>query len=162
MENKKAFTLVHKQIVSKLETQCGVVNEHTALNMTHVFGKHKAIWDTGCAITTVHERIIEKLNLEIRGYMSVNTVIGTSETPYYYVDLLLPGGIALRSQKVLSGKMNACDVLIGMDIISLGDFAVTNLSGKTTFSFQLPSELVINFCDSGGNYVLTELSSDFS
>ena len=28
------------------------------------------------------------------------------------------------------------DVLIGMDIIGLGDFAVSNYRGKTTFTFR--------------------------
>ncbi len=32
------------------------------------------------------------------------------------------------------------DVLIGMDIISNGDFAVSNYDGKTYFSFRLPSQ----------------------
>ena len=32
------------------------------------------------------------------------------------------------------------DVLIGMDIISMGDFAVSNFDGKTQFSFRIPSQ----------------------
>ena len=37
------------------------------------------------------------------------------------------------------------DVVIGMDIITRGDFAVTNLDGKTTFSFRIPSLADIDF-----------------
>lgn len=37
------------------------------------------------------------------------------------------------------------DLLIGMDIISLGDFAITNVNGKTIFSFRLPSVSIIDF-----------------
>ena len=36
-------------------------------------------------------------------------------------------------------------LLIGMDIIGLGDFAVTNADGKTTFSFRVPSVEEIDF-----------------
>ena len=36
-------------------------------------------------------------------------------------------------------------LLIGMDIIGLGDFAVTNANGKTTFSFRVPSVREIDF-----------------
>ena len=32
------------------------------------------------------------------------------------------------------------DVLIGMDIISLGDFAISNYESKTQFSFRIPSQ----------------------
>lgn len=37
------------------------------------------------------------------------------------------------------------DLLIGMDIIGLGDFAVTNLNGVTQFTFRLPSVESIDF-----------------
>lgn len=36
-------------------------------------------------------------------------------------------------------------LLIGMDIIGLGDFAVTNANDKTTFSFRIPSVREIDF-----------------
>lgn len=37
------------------------------------------------------------------------------------------------------------DLLIGMDIIGLGDFAVTNLGGNTVFTFRVPSVEKIDF-----------------
>ena len=37
------------------------------------------------------------------------------------------------------------DVVIGMDVICNGDFAVTNKDGNTTFSFRIPSEETIDF-----------------
>ena len=36
-------------------------------------------------------------------------------------------------------------ILDGMDIISLGDFAITNQNGQTTFSFRIPSSQTIEF-----------------
>ena len=36
-------------------------------------------------------------------------------------------------------------LLIGMDIIDLGDFAVTNADGITAFSFRIPSVEEIDF-----------------
>ena len=39
------------------------------------------------------------------------------------------------------------DVLIGMDIISQGDFAVTNHGGITKFSFRMPSVTHIDFVE---------------
>ena len=41
--------------------------------------------------------------------------------------------------RVCGGYSEQWDVLIGMDIINLGDFAVSNHNGKTTFSFRMPS-----------------------
>jgi hypothetical protein len=37
------------------------------------------------------------------------------------------------------------DVIIGMDILGIGDFTVTHHGGKTTFSFCLPSRREIDF-----------------
>jgi hypothetical protein len=39
------------------------------------------------------------------------------------------------------------DVLIGMDIITLGDFAVTNPEDKTKLSYQMPSTHDIDFVE---------------
>jgi preprotein translocase subunit SecA len=38
-------------------------------------------------------------------------------------------------------------MLIGMDIIARGDFAVTNYDGKTVFSFRMPSVEQIDFVE---------------
>jgi hypothetical protein len=37
-------------------------------------------------------------------------------------------------------------MLIGMDVINYGDFAISNYNGKTTFSFRMPSLMKIDFC----------------
>ena len=43
------------------------------------------------------------------------------------------------------------DIIIGMDIISKGDFAVSNLNGKTSFSFRIPSFGTANFLNEYDN-----------
>jgi hypothetical protein len=47
--------------------------------------------------------------------------------------------------KATESELTGMDVLIGMDIISSGDFAVTASQGKTKFSFQYPSTHDIDF-----------------
>jgi len=46
---------------------------------------------------------------------------------------------------VNDGKLTDTDMLIGMDVISLCDFAITNPGKQTKFSFQVPSTLDIDF-----------------
>jgi hypothetical protein len=53
--------------------------------------------------------------------------------------------ICFYALKVTEGVLSGMDVLIGMDIISKGDFAVTTSLGETLFSFQIPSIYVIDF-----------------
>jgi hypothetical protein len=45
------------------------------------------------------------------------------------------------SQAILKGG----DLLIGMDVIGAGDFAVSNFNGKTTLTFRSPSVGTLDF-----------------
>lgn len=36
-------------------------------------------------------------------------------------------------------------MLIGMNVIVLGDFAISTFNGKTSFSFRIPSKGLIDF-----------------
>ena len=47
--------------------------------------------------------------------------------------------------QVSEAVLNGFDVLIGMDIITLGDFSITNVGGKTIFSFRVPSTETIDY-----------------
>lgn len=49
------------------------------------------------------------------------------------------------SVRVTKGNLGTADILIGMNIINLGDFAVTNKNGATKFTFRVPSQTDIDF-----------------
>jgi len=69
---------------------------------------------------------------------------GPCET--YLVCLLLPHRVAFSSVRAIKGDLHGgADVLIGMDIITQGDFSVTNKGGVTVFSFRMPSELSTDY-----------------
>jgi hypothetical protein len=51
---------------------------------------------------------------------------------------------------VTRGVLLGADILIGMDIMNQGDFAVTNLNGITRFSFRIPSMAAIDFTSGTG------------
>ena len=62
------------------------------------------------------------------------------------VNILLVNKVEVYQIKVTEGKISGdADVLIGMDIIGRGDFAVTNKNDKTVFSFRIPSLECIDF-----------------
>ena len=46
---------------------------------------------------------------------------------------------------VMEGDMTDNDILIGMDVITLCDFAITNKDGKTVFSFDIPSTRITDY-----------------
>ena len=55
------------------------------------------------------------------------------------VTLSLPNGIILNGRRFSINNIPGVDILIGMDIITMGDFVITNADGKTLFSFVIPT-----------------------
>ncbi|MBM3404783.1 MAG: hypothetical protein FJY10_07835 [Bacteroidetes bacterium] len=43
--------------------------------------------------------------------------------------------------------MDDLECLLGMDIINMGDLAITNYQGKTVYSFRIPSVQAIDFVE---------------
>lgn len=67
---------------------------------------------------------------------------------------MLPDDVMVGSVRVTEVNLilddNTADnqqpqLLIGMDIIGMGDFAVTNANGRTVFSFRVPAIEEIDF-----------------
>lgn len=104
-----------------------------------------AIWDTGAMGSVVTQAVVDACGLKATGMMKVHGVHGAAETETFLVNMTLPNKTGFINVKVTKGILRDADVLIGMDIISRGDFAVTNYGGKTVFSFRCPSVETIDF-----------------
>ena len=65
----------------------------------------------------------------------------------YMIDLVLNQELVIQNIPVIDSEIGVqcIDVLIGMDIISLGDFAISNFEGKTQFSFRIPSQKDVDY-----------------
>lgn len=135
----------YERIVSHLKTWCNIAPSGTALEHTSEEKGFEAIWDTGASMTAISRRVADSLSLTSGRTITVNTIAGRVEKRVYNVDIMLPGGIAIPNVKVNEGDMAGVDVLIGMDVISLGSFAISNHNGKTIFSFEVPSRFAIDF-----------------
>lgn len=103
------------------------------------------LWDTGAVCTTITSGLAAALGLPPMGFETVFHANGSCVVKKYMVNVLLPNGIELPMLPVLEGNLHGCDMLIGMDIISKGDFVLTNRDGKTVFSFQIPSTHLYDF-----------------
>jgi hypothetical protein len=69
----------------------------------------------------------------------------------YVVNVILPNLVHVPNLEVTKGVFQDSDLIIGMDIITLGDFAVTNFGGVTKFSFRVPSLRHIDFVEEAAN-----------
>lgn len=108
--------------------------------------KCTALWDTGATNTVITKKIAQALGLVQTGVALVNHAAGQSFKPKYVVNIMLPNNVGISYVEVTEGDLTGEDVLIGMDIITKGDFAITNVGGKTTFSFRIPSIETIDYC----------------
>lgn len=97
------------------------------------------VWDTGATNTVISKAIVDAVGLQPTGQTIVNTASGPDTQNTYLVNLTLPMGLMFPNLTVTEGKLAGVDALIGMDIICLGDFSVTNLKGHTVMNFRIPS-----------------------
>ncbi len=106
----------------------------------------KGLWDTGATNTVISKRIVERLELPAISKTKVFGVSGVFETTTHVVDLWLPNYFVIRRVPATQGILGEdCDVLIGMDIITGGDFTISNFQGKTTISYRRPSKAITDY-----------------
>ncbi|MDR1804161.1 MAG: hypothetical protein LBQ94_11210 [Treponema sp.] len=106
-----------------------------------------ALWDTGAGSSLIRPEVALKLNLKPVSKTLISTP-SDKDVPsnVYLINIYLLNGARIVYIRVCEGIPNNCDMLIGMDVINLGDFAVTNFNGHTMFSFRIPSMIEIDFC----------------
>ena len=99
----------------------------------------RALWDTGAIYSVISKSFAEKLGLFPTDTQRAYTAQGFYETSIYRVDIMLPNNIVVKGLQIGDGEFQDFDFLIGMDVISLGDFHLTN-DGNTVFRFNIPPE----------------------
>ena len=134
------YNYLSDKLLNEVETEAWDYSGQKPVKVTS-----SALWDTGATITIIRPEIVAKLGITPFTYAQISTPNGISDCGMYYVNIYLKGGLKVERVKVLEAFPENCDMLIGMDIIGMGDFAVTNYDGKTTFSFRVPSEAEIDF-----------------
>ena len=95
----------------------------------------------------VTEKVATECGLIPISKAKVVGVHGERLSDVYLIDLHLPNDVTVTELQVTeaSSLSGPAEVLVGMDIIGLGDFAVSNFQGKTVFTFRLPSIERIDF-----------------
>lgn len=114
--------------------------------------EYNALWDTGATGSVITRKVVDECDLKPIGIANVHHANGTSTTLVYLVSVFLPNNVCFRSLRVTEGDLAGnIEVLIGMDIIGKGDFAVSNKDGKTAFTFRIPSLERIDFVEQTKN-----------
>ena len=115
------------------EVEVFIPNTQTSLKIL-------AIWDTGASSSAITQDIVDTLGLSATGVSSVNTAAGLALQNTFIVDVRLPNAVTVSGVTVTGiPSIAGANMLIGMDIIGLGDFSVTNFNNETCMSFRFPS-----------------------
>lgn len=146
----RAFTVKYDSVPNQLITECEVsqpsVNAKNSKNLVKRI-KVNGLWDTGATNSVINKSVAERLNILPMGVSKIHHAGGESSVNTYVVNIILPHKVEISMVKVSEAEMQGFDILIGMDIISLGDFAISNFNGKSIFSFRIPSIANIDFLE---------------
>ena len=136
-----AFTASLNCIADRLISEAYVESNNEKMYIT------SALWDTGATKTCISQAVVDRLGLKPVSQTMVRTPSGERLLNVYIADVVLRNNVKIVDWMVIGSEIGnqEIDLLIGMDIITLGDFAVSNSDGKTQFSFCIPSLGKIDF-----------------
>ena len=114
----------------------------------------RALWDTGATNCAITQKLAQNLSLKPITVAEVHHANGVDKKNVYLISLFLPNQVAIVGIRATEceSTAGAFDVILGMDIIGFGDFAITSNDGNTTFSFGFPSMSIIDFSKKYGNW----------
>jgi predicted aspartyl protease len=98
-----------------------------------------ALWDTGAMVSVVSPEIVSKLGLDIVDTIQIAGINGESLAEVAIISIRFPSGAVIADVRVAVCNMSpGNEVIIGMDVITQMDIAITNGGGQTQFSFAIP------------------------
>jgi predicted aspartyl protease len=111
--------------------------------------KATALWDTGAMRSAITPAMAKSLHLTPIDRVKVNGINNTSMADVVNISIGLPNLVMVKEVDVMvCNLVKDIDLLIGMDIILLGDFSISNGDGKTLFSFVIPPfENKTDYCE---------------
>jgi len=138
----KAFTITqNKGLLTKIISEAAIFNPYSKKSV-----KIKALWDTGATCSVISNTIAERILLRKICYAEMRHANGIERVPVFVAGIKLPNQVIIPELTVLScNPIHEFDLIIGMDIIAKGDFAITGKNGNTKFSFRMPSIADIDF-----------------
>lgn len=140
MKTSRIVNYCSNRITDTIKTTVKVINpvHHSMSSCT------QGIWDTGAVCTAITASVARRLGLTPLGEVAVTTPAGTMMARRYFIELNIEGldvtfrTVALECEE-LSGD-GRIGMVIGMDIITKGDFLISNHDGKTRMSFRFPAK----------------------
>jgi hypothetical protein len=130
-----AFKSEYPNLSLRLTTEVEIYDVSQSPNKIKVM----ALWDTGAMLSAITPEIAQSLKLVPFNRVKVNGINNISMADMVKVSIKLPNLVEVKNFNVtVCNLVKDIDLLIGMDIIQLGDFSISNGAGKTLFTFAMP------------------------
>jgi len=130
-------------LLSSLATPCHVSQAFDPANGVPDYARIEfhAMWDTGSTKSVITQRVVDACGIKPIRNGFTQSVNGMEKSQAYVVNLYLPDKIVIHELTVVRANPGNVwwDMLIGMDVISAGDFSVKNVNSNTEWSFSIPS-----------------------
>jgi hypothetical protein len=110
---------------------------------SHDWVATEALWDTGATNSVISNDFAARLKLPVVSKATTIGIHGPKEVDVFMIDILLMDRVNFQGWLVSSGDTGPTtpDMIIGMDIITKGDFTFMNGPDGYVFSFIVPSLL---------------------
>ena len=131
------FNEIKNEIVTDVTAKTGVGTQTVTT---------KGLWDTGAQNSAITKKAAQTLGLIGLKKANVRGVHGTQEVNVYFIEIILNNpNITVKCLVTECDELSndgSVDLLLGMNVISKGDFVVSNFDGKTSiviFRYACPS-----------------------
>lgn len=138
MRSVYALTSASGKVADVIKTPVKIQNPFTKQEIDTL-----AIWDTGATNCVITKNMASQLGLVPLQRANVRGVHGEREVNVYYVQ------ITLNNQNItLQTRVTECEelsdsldtgMLIGMNLITQGDFSISTFNNQTVMTFRAPS-----------------------
>ena len=146
MKKMKSEILITKKFKNEFK---GKIITNEALLLNEKLFEIRALWDTGATFSSISKELAEKLQLSPKGIYQTHSANDSKISNGYDIFLILnkdTNYIFPITVTIADNIHNmGIDMLIGMDVITQGDFAISTYNGETCFSFRVPSKGFIDF-----------------
>ena len=132
---ENSILLEYGKIVQSLHFQCKISTPQPNIKPLTVL----AAWDTGAERSMISKSLAAKLNVRRIGKMSMMSVNSPQIVDTCFVNVHLFDGSDIPVFAGIQDEDERQDLLIGMDIISMGNFSIESIGFETSLLFKLPN-----------------------
>jgi hypothetical protein len=134
-DSKSSFSARYDKIIMSIILNCSIAVYKYGVQINDIkFQQIKTLWDTGANNTYVTKSLAFNLGL----ISNIDLHDGSWKFKTLVVYLQLPNRIILPIQVSFAEDCPGIDAIIGMNVISQGDFVIDNTTENTSLSFEMP------------------------